>query len=189
MARVVQARQKGKHMNNTAKTVLCGLVAATCVMLADTARADRVSFGLGIGDGVNFFSLGVNSRASTCYGPRPVVVAPPPVVYVQPAPIVYTQPAPVVYAQQPAAVVYAQPGGYWVEADNRVWVEGLWIDFTDAWGRHGRRQQPGHWETRHIREWRQPAPGGNVRPGSHFDGRDRHDQRPQGNVGGRGRHD
>ena len=175
-----------------------GVVAMTGLLATSPAEADHVSLGLGLSDCAgNYFSLGVNNGRHG-YGPRygggvymapaPVVVAPAPVVYAQPAPVVVAQPAPVVYAQpapvvysQPAPVVVAQPapvvvqpGGYWVETDNRVWVDGVWVDFVDEWGHHGRRQQPGHWENHHNREWRVnggshggPGPRGGFGGGDH----------------------
>lgn len=92
--------------------------------------------------------------------PAPIVVTPAPVVVAQPAPVVVApasvvvaQPAPVVVAQ-PATVVVAQNTGYWVDVDNQVWVEGVWLEVTDAWGHRVRQRGPGHWETRHNREWR-----------------------------------
>ena len=42
-------------MKNTTKTAVRGLVAAACVLAIGTARADRVSFGLGISDGLGSF--------------------------------------------------------------------------------------------------------------------------------------
>lgn len=154
-------------MRNAVRTALFGVAAMTTLLATGPAHADHVSIGLGLSNGHgNYFSLGVNTRPQPCYVPRPVVVAPAPVVYAQPAQVVYAQPAPVVYAPpapvvyaQPAPVVYAQPSGYWVETANTVWIEGIWVDCFDAWGHHGRRQQPGHWETHHGREWR-PGPGG-----------------------------
>lgn len=159
-------------MSGRVKSAFFGVAAMTSLLAAGAAQADHVSLGLGFSDcSGNYFSLGVNTRPRPV--PPPVVVVPAPVVYARPVPVVYAQPAPVVYAQpapvvyaQPATVVYAQPapvvvqpGGYWVEADNSVWVEGIWVDFTDEWGHHGRRQMPGHWENHHSREWR-PQGGG-----------------------------
>lgn len=163
-------------MSSRIKSAFFGVAAVTSLLAAGAAQADHVSLGLGFSDcSGNYFSLGLNTRPRPVL-PPPVVVtpapvvyapAPAPVVYAQPATVVYAQPAPVVYAQ-PAPVVYAQPApvvvqpapaGYWVETDNRVWVEGVWVDFTDEWGHHGRRQMPGHWENHHGREWRPQGHG------------------------------
>lgn len=182
-------------MSNRIRSTILGMVAMTGLLAAGQAKADRVSVGLGLTDGYgDFFSLGVNTGGRHGYAPgyvggmymapRAVVVAPAPVVYQRPiiyaqpspvvyapAPVVYAQPAPVVYATTPAPVVYApapvvvQNEGYWVENDNNVWVAGVYVDVTDAWGRRIRQQQPGHWEQRHTREWRQPNRGGGDRQG------------------------
>jgi len=179
-------------MRNAIRTTVFSVAAMASLLAAGSAKADRVSVGLGLGDGYgNFLSLGVNTGGrhgcapgyvgGMCLAPRTVVVAPAPVVYApapmvyaQPAPVVYT-PAPVVYATAPAPVVYAstpvvvQNEGYWVESDNNVWVTGVWVDVTDAWGRRIRQQQPGHWEQHHSREWRQPNHGGGDRQGPRQD--------------------
>ena len=182
-------------MSNTIRAAFFGVAAMTSLLATGPAKADHVSVGLGLGDGFgNFLSLGVNTGGRHGCGPAyvggaymaprpvivapaPVVYAPAPVVYAQPAPVVYAPapvtyaPAPVVYASAPAPVVYApapvvvQNEGYWVESDNNVWVSGVWVDVTDAWGRRIRQQQPGHWEMRHAREWRQPNHGGGDRDG------------------------
>ncbi len=157
-------------MNNRAKTVFFGMVAMAGLLAATPARADHVSVGLGLGDGYgNYFSLGVNSGGRG-YGPshhgdgygrgyghggyghggygypaRPycagaVVYAPRPMVYA----------APVVYAAPPPVVVQS---GYWQEREERTWIEGCWVETTDAYGRRCKMWQPGRWEVRNIREW------------------------------------
>jgi len=184
--------RKAEKMKLRINKTFFGVAAATSLLAVGSAQADHVSVGLGLSDGYgNFLSVGVNngghhgcgpSYAGRVYvAPPPVVVAPAPVVYAQPAPVVVAQPAPVVYAQpapapvvyaQPAPVVYTQPstvvvqsGGYWQEVDNRVWCEGVWIDFVDEWGHHGRRRGPGHWENHHSREWRGGGFGGGFHGG------------------------
>ena len=109
------------------------------------------------------------------YAPAPVVYAPAPVVYASPAPVVYAQPAPVVYEQPPVVV---QNSGYWDEYDNNVWVAGVWVDVTDSWGRRVRQQQPGHWENRHVREWRGGSDRGHGGPQSGRGGGDHRDSGP-----------
>ena len=160
-------RQEDSEMKSRIKTAFLGVAAMAGLLTAESAQADHVSVGLGLSTGYgDYLSLGFNNRGRCggyyggFYRPGPVVYAPAPVVYAQPAPVVYAQPAPVVYAQ-PAPVVYAQPapvvvqsGGYWADVDSQVWCDGVWIDFIDEWGHHGRRRGPGHWETHHGREWR-----------------------------------
>lgn len=149
-------------MKNTTQTAFGVLVAAACVLTIGTARADRVSFGLGIsgGDG-SFLALGVNNGGHghrgfdgprrgwhgprgphvgvrlgfplACPPPVPVIVAPPAVVYA---------PAPVVVQR-----------GYWQEREERVWIEGCWVETVDPYGRRCKMWQPGRWEIRRIREW------------------------------------
>ena len=190
-------------MSNTIRATFFGVAAMTSLLAVGPAKADHVSVGLGLSDGLgNFLSLGVNTGGrhgcgpayvgGVCMAPRQVIVAPAPVVYA-PAPVVYAQPAPVVYAPapvvyaQPAPVVYAQPApvvyaqapvvmqneGYWVESDNNVWVSGVWVDVTDSWGRRIRQQQPGHWEMRHSREWQSHGGGDRQGPRRDFGGGDR----------------
>jgi hypothetical protein len=59
-------------------------------------------------------------------------------------------PAPVVVA--PAPVVVA-PRGYWREREERVWIEGCWVEAIDAYGRRCKQWRPGYWEIRRTREW------------------------------------
>ena len=94
-------------MKNTTKTAVRGLVAAACVLAIGTARADRVSFGLGISDGLgSFLALGVNNGGHGYRGfdgPRRCGHGPGGVnVGVQ---FGFPPPVPVIYA--PPAVVYA----------------------------------------------------------------------------------
>lgn len=206
-------------MRHATKNLFYGAAAISFLLVASPASADRVSVGLGIGNGYgDYFSVGINGGGrhgggpiyrsgcyARCYGrpspfvpapymprtivvapcprsvvvapcPTPIIVAPAPVVVAQPAPVVVAQPVPVVVAQpvpvvvaQPAAVVVAQPAGYWVDVDNQVWIEGAWIEVTDSWGHRVRQRGPGHWGTRHNREWRTgPQPGGgHSGPGGH----------------------
>lgn len=155
-------------MNNTVKTAFFGVVAATGLLLAGSAKADSVSFGLGISDGYgSSFSFGLNSggrghggpshhgggyghggdvRLGFGYAARPP--CPPPIVYA-PRQVVYVQ-QPVVYAPPPPVVVQS---GYWQEREERTWIEGCWVETVDAYGRRCKMWQPGRWEVRRIREW------------------------------------
>ena len=157
-------------MKSSATSVFWVLFAAVALWAAAPARADRYSFGLGIsnGDG-GYLSFGMSNgggghpgRGSGAYGhgghcgPRPVVCGPRPVFYA-PRPVVCVPP-PVVVA--PAPVVYAPPvqtvvvnSGYWVEREQRVWVEGCWIESVDGFGRACKTWQPCRWEIRRTREW------------------------------------
>jgi hypothetical protein len=147
-------------MNKRARATFFGTVIVAGLLAAVPARADRVSVGLGVSNGGGFFALGINSgrghhphpghfhhrrhpvphpRPFGC--PPPVIVAPPPVV-VAPAPVVVA-PAPVVVA----------PRGYWREREERVWIEGCWVEAIDAYGRRCKQWQPGYWEIRRTREW------------------------------------
>lgn len=150
-------------MNSTVKTTFWGLVAVAGLLVATPAKADRVSFGLGISDGYgSTFSFGLNSggrgyggpsyhgdgygrsrgdlRVGCGYAVRPP--CPPAVVYV-PRPVVYASPVVV-------------QSGYWQERDERYWIEGNWVETFDAYGRRCKMWQPGRWEIRRIREWVQP---------------------------------
>ena len=55
----------------------------------------------------------------------------------------------------PQHVIVAPPPvtGYWAERDERVWVEGYWMNTRDAYGRQVRAWTPGHWEVRRTRTW------------------------------------
>ena len=124
-------------MKKTAKTVLLGLVAAACALSADTVRADRPYGGHGGGPGGGHDrgpGPGHHEMRGGCV-PRPCfgislfsLFAPPP------------------------ATVVVQTG-YWREREERVWIEGYWVESTDSWGRRVKTWQPGYWETRRIREW------------------------------------
>jgi len=155
-------------MNNSVKTVLFGAVAVAGLLAVTPAKADRVSVGLGVSDGYgSFFSFGLNSggrghggpshhgdgygrgcvemRGGYGYGPR---LPCPPVVVYAPRPVVYAPP--VVCAPPPPVVVQ---GGYWQEREERYWIEGYWIETTDAYGRRCKMWQQGRWEIRRVREW------------------------------------
>lgn len=163
-------------MKSTATSLFCGVVAMAGLLVARPAAADRVSVGLGFSNGYgDYFSLGINSGGRSGCGPahhggyygapyargpfgpapcmaRTVVVAP---YCPRPAPVIVAPcPAPVVVAPvvvTPAPVVVQS--GYWADRDENVWVEGEWVEMTDAWGRRIRTQQPGHWEVRRTRVW------------------------------------
>jgi hypothetical protein len=154
-------------MNNTVKTALWGMVAMAGLLVATPAKADRLSFGLGVSDGYgSFFSFGLNSGGRGYGGPshhgdghgrgdmrggcgyamrQPC----PPVVIYAPRPVVYSQP--VICVPPPPPVVV--PSGYWQERDERYWIDGNWAETYDAFGRRCKMWQPGRWETRRIREW------------------------------------
>ena len=99
---------------------------------------------LGIGAGI----LGAGLVASTIYEathPRPVVVAPAPVI--TPAPVVVAQPAVVA----PAPVVVQQPVvAAPVTQVQNVWVEGRYIDQVQPNGTVVRTWSPGHYEQRTV---------------------------------------
>ena len=134
-------------MKTTANTVLFGLVALAGLLAAGPAMADRLNFGLGISNGEGgFFSFGLSNGdrhgghgyPSHC-APRPGYYMPPPVICLPP---------PVVYVSRPAV-----QSGYWVEREQRVWVEGFWLQSVDAYGRRCKTWQPGRWEISRTREW------------------------------------
>lgn len=136
-------------MNNTARPVLCVWMAAACVLAAQVAQADRVSFGLGVGNGSGFFSLGVNNGGRGHCGPSYYP-------HGHGAPrfgmgCTARMPPPFVYAPPPVVVV--APSGYWQEREERVWIEGYWSEAFDAYGRRCKQWQPGRWEIRRLREW------------------------------------
>ncbi len=137
-------------MNKKQRARFWGTVLTVGMLAAMPARADRVSFGLGIGTGSGFLALGVNGggrghphRPQRFYPhhplPRPRGFLPPPVIFAPP----------VVVATAPVVV----RSGFWQEREERVWVEGCWIETLDAFGRRCKQWQPGHWEVRRIREW------------------------------------
>ncbi|HRR34675.1 MAG TPA: hypothetical protein P5026_11285 [Kiritimatiellia bacterium] len=142
-------------MNKMTHKAFFGAFMAAGLLAAMPARAGRVSVGLGVGNGGGFLALGINSgghahhrpvpghfrRAHPVPHPRPFGCLPPRVI-VAPPPVVVA-PAPVVVA----------PRGYWQEREERVWVEGCWIETVDAYGRRCKQWQPGRWEVRRIREW------------------------------------
>jgi hypothetical protein len=152
-------------MNNTVKTTgtpgarasrpqrVTIAVALAALLAVPAARADRVSFGLGVGNGG--IALGVSVGGRGHHGPAhhhprhhvPARIAPPCVRL--PPPVVS---APVAVVVAPAPVVVA-PSGYWQEREERVWVEGCWLEAVDAFGRRCKQWQPGRWEIRRVREW------------------------------------
>ena len=102
---------------------------------------------LGIGAGI----LGAGLVASTSYEathPRPVIVAPAPVI--APAPVVVAQPTVVT----PAPVV-VQPAGHYETRVQNVWVEGRYIDQSYN-GVIQRVWQPGHYEQQQTQVWVTP---------------------------------
>ena len=102
---------------------------------------------LGIGAGI----LGAGLVASTIYEathPRPVIVAPAPVI--APAPVVVAQPTVVT----PAPVV-VQPAGHYETRVQNVWVEGRYIDQSYN-GVIQRVWQPGHYEQQQTQVWVTP---------------------------------
>jgi hypothetical protein len=144
-------------MNKMTQAAFFGTVIVTGLLAVAPARADRVSVGLGIGNGGGFFALGINGggrgharhpgpgnfhhRAYPAPYPRPFGYLPPPVIIAPP---------PVVVAPAPVVVV---PRGYWQEREERVWIEGCWVETVDAYGRRCKQWQPGRWEIRRTREW------------------------------------
>ena len=102
---------------------------------------------LGIGAGI----LGAGLVASSIYEathPRPVIVAPTPVI--APAPVVVAQPTVVA----PAPVV-VQPAGHYETRVQNVWVEGRYIDQSYN-GVIQRVWQPGHYEQQQTQVWVTP---------------------------------
>ena len=102
---------------------------------------------LGIGAGI----LGAGLVASSIYEathPRPVIVAPAPVI--APAPVVVAQPTVVT----PAPVV-VQPAGHYETRVQNVWVEGRYIDQSYN-GVIQRVWQPGHYEQQQTQVWVTP---------------------------------
>lgn len=127
-------------MKTAKKAVFKGLVMAACVLAAGTTWADRG--GRGPGGGPHH-----PRYAPHCGGPGVglllglgLALPPPPVVLL---------PAPVVVAPRPVVV----QRGYWQEREERVWIEGCWVETFDPYGRRCKTWQPGRWEIRRIREW------------------------------------
>lgn len=154
-------------MKRATNSCLWGLFAVVTLLAAGPACADRYSFGLGVATGDGYLSFGMSNMGGGHHGgyggpvhcrpapvfcpPPPVVCMPRPVVCVPPPPAVFVAPAPVVYAPLVQTVVVNS--GYWVEREQRVWVEGCWIASVDAYGRACKTWQPGRWEIRRTREW------------------------------------
>ena len=44
-------------------------------------------------------------------------------------------------------------GLVFVDQEERIWVEGCWLQSSDGYGRLIRTWQPGHWEIRRTRVW------------------------------------
>lgn len=153
-----------KNRNNQifwAGWVVIGLLAAM------PAQADRVSVGLGFSDYAgNFLSIGVNQgqrgpSGRSDRGPGPVRAYSPPrgafnhpsrsfAVAYHASPYGCPPPPPVVCVPPPVVVV---PQGYWREREERVWVEGCWVEAVDPFGRRCKSWQPARWEVHQIREW------------------------------------
>ena len=141
-------------MNTINQAAFFGTVIVAGLLAAAPARANRVSVGAGVSDGGGFFAIGINSgrpghahrpgyfhhHGRPMPHPRPFGYLPPPVIL---APPVVMAPAPVVVV----------PRGYWREREERVWIEGCWVETVDAYGRRCKQWQPGRWEVRRIREW------------------------------------
>ena len=142
-------------MNNTIKTtktsetraprpqVFAIIIALATLLAVPAAKADIVNFGLGVSNGGVSLGISMNGHGSPAHHHRhraPLRVAPrrghihPPVV-VAPAPVVVV------------------PSGYWREREERVWVEGCWVETRDRFGRIRNEWRPGRWEIRHTREW------------------------------------
>ncbi|MDD4174797.1 MAG: hypothetical protein GX748_03085 [Lentisphaerae bacterium] len=142
-------------MNTMNQAAFFGTVIVAGLLLAVPARADRVSVGVGVGSGGSFFALGINGggrgparhpgrfhhHGRPMPHPHSFGYLPPPVIFALPP--VMMAPAPVVVA----------PRGYWREREERVWLEGCWVEAVDAYGRRCKQWQPGRWEIRRTREW------------------------------------
>ena len=127
-------------MKTTKGTVLKGLIAAACVLAATTTLADRGGRG---------HSRGLQHHGyAPCGGSRPGIGLffglglglPPPFVMLPP---------PVMFAPRPVVV----QRGYWQEREERVWIEGCWVQSVDPYGRRCTVWQPGRWEIHRTREW------------------------------------
>ena len=140
-------------MNNTTKTTktnetrtfrpqaFAAIIALATLLAVPAAKAGSVNFGLGVSNGGVSLGISVGNGHAHHNRPRAPVRGmarhrhlPPPVV-IAPAPVVVV------------------PSGYWREREERVWVEGCWIETRDRFGRICREWQPGRWEVRHTREW------------------------------------
>jgi hypothetical protein len=49
--------------------------------------------------------------------------------------------------------VIIRPRGYWTEREERVWIEGCWIESVDSYGRKYKKWRPGYWQIRRIKVW------------------------------------
>ncbi len=135
-------------MNTMKHTAIFGAAIVAVLLLAVPARADRVSVGLGVGSGGGFFALGINSggRGPTRH-PGRFHHHGRPMPHLHPFGYL---PPPVIIAPPPGVVA---PRGYWREREERVWLEGCWVEAVDAYGRRCKQWQPGRWEIRRTREW------------------------------------
>lgn len=141
-------RQKGGDMNKMTQAAFFGTVIVTGLLAVAPARADRVSVGLGIGNGGGFFALGINGgRGGHARHPGRFHHHDRPMPHPRPFGCL---PPPVIIAPPPVVVV---PRGYWQEREERVWIEGCWVETVDAYGRRCKQWQPGRWEIRRTREW------------------------------------
>lgn len=118
------------------------IIALATLLATPDAKADIANFRLGVSNGgVSLgISVGHHGPAHQHRHRAPVRVVPrrghlPPPVVLAPAPVVVV------------------PGGYWREREERVWVDGCWIETRDRFGRIVREWQPGRWEVRRTREW------------------------------------
>lgn len=136
-------------MNTTVKTnfVTCiAILSLACAALPASARHGHGGCG-GWDNHRGWTALGVGAAVGLLSG---IAIARTP-VYAAPAPVVYAPAPAVVYAPAPTVVV-TQPGR-WVDQEERVWIEGCWLQSVDVYGRMIRTWQPGHWEIRRTRVW------------------------------------
>lgn len=136
MNNTVRAKQTRKTRASRPQA-LAVAVALAALLAVPAARADIVNFGLGVSNaGVSLgISVGHQGHGSARHrGHRaPVRVTPR-------------------RGHLPPPVVVA-PSGYWYEREERVWVDGCWIETRDRFGRIRKEWQPGRWEIRRTREW------------------------------------
>jgi len=140
-AGTVRRRQKGGDMKTAKQTVLRSLIVAACVLAAGTTLAGRGG-GRGHGGGSRGHGYAPHRGGpgiGLLFG-LGLALPPPPFVML---------PAPVVIAPRPVVV----QSGYWQEREERVWIEGCWVETFDPYGRRCKSWQPGRWEIRRIREW------------------------------------
>ena len=130
-------------MNSRKNVVLSALLLASAgVMTAGDLWAGRVNFSVGVHSGGSFFSLGVNGGDRCRAGHRPPPCFHPP-----------RRMPPPMFAPPIVCAPVVVSAGRWVEREERVWIEGCWVESVDAYGRRCKIWQPGRWEIRRIREW------------------------------------